>query len=109
MSRRRKPPEDQVHPDQKSIRIVCTGRGDHREVSFGKLVVWPSESAPHGWWVMLKYADEGPDDVSYCVPFVRAQCDTCGRDHQMTPETVLEVFAGLAESNTLVLDISELS
>lgn len=116
MSRRRGPRDDPWIPGSKRISVVCTDAGQHPEVSFGHVVVWPED----GGWRMhgnphLKreeYVDLAaletyplPQRVPKTYPL---KCRRCGRNVPLKRETLERVCVGLAAADTPKFDISDI-
>lgn len=87
MSRRRRKPHPSV-PGAKVIRIVCTDRGQHSEVLFSRVDVWPDDSVPGGWFVELPPADD--DDY--------LDLDVDLRDGIQSEHPALDVSIGIGRS-----------
>jgi hypothetical protein len=126
VSRRSAKPRPSV-PGSKVIRIVCTDRGQHPEVLFEKVDVWPDESIPEGWFVeppeplggeytpphgvrdditqLHEHDTAGPlwEPITY-PPF---KCSRCGREVPFKRETLMRACADLAASGaSRRLDVS---
>ncbi len=124
MSRRRpiqKPPRS----DATEIRVVCTDKGQHAELSFGHVVV---SKISNGWLVKPVLQHRGdeytetvevpdreplPDPVRELADRLRktypVKCRRCGRDTPLRIDTLEKIFAAMAEADMLTLDISDLS
>lgn len=111
----------------KSLRIVCTDRSQHPEVSFGDVDLWPEpDEAGVGWdmifdgvrveeWVNTdEYEMRGQDPVQAFMdgtlvplrktyPFV---CRRCRRNKPLREETLRQMCAALASADAPKLDIS---
>lgn len=115
MSRRKPDPMPPVVPGSKTIRVVCTDKGQHSEVSFGHVVVSPLGD---GWHVHLALNHRGreyvhmeeigltADRLARTYPL---KCRRCGRDTPLLETTVKQVCAGLAAADTSTFDLSYLS
>lgn len=118
MSRRRpNPPQPSVIPGHRRIRVVCTDRGQHPEVSFGTIDAWPEGT---GWHVFVdhlyhqgdEYVDRTaldgpvmPDRLHKTYPL---QCSRCGRNVPLKRTTLEKLCAGLVAADTLTLDLSHI-
>jgi hypothetical protein len=117
MSRRnRQPKRESAIPGKVSIRVVCTDRGQHPEVRFGAIPVWPIAD---GWHANTKvglrateYVDLDPltTDVDHALtrlprtyPF---SCRRCRRNVPLRQDTLERLLHGLAADNQHTLDIS---
>lgn len=116
MSRRRPVPRTpSAVPGYRSIRVVCTDRGQHPEVSFGALGVWPEGD---GWHVDTnqlsfdgdEYVDlaalDGhplPGRLHKTYPL---RCPRCKRNVPLKRETIERIGAALATNDTAELDLS---
>jgi hypothetical protein len=118
MSRRRpSPPRTSAIPGHRRIRVVCTDRGQHPEVSFGTVAAWPEGS---GWHVYVDHLDHGEDEFVDMTALGRPvlpdrlkktyplRCRRCGRNVPLKQETLERVCAGLAAANTPKLDLSDI-
>jgi hypothetical protein len=123
MSRRREPRTD----GSKRLRIVCTGRGSHplrRYFTLDSKWVEPPpppleplpansprelwrldpDAAGGSWIFFKKFADDEWGGVKLYV-----ECDLCGRDVPLTPETINRLGALVMEDERPTLDISLLT
>lgn len=117
MSRRRPvPPTPSAIPGYRSIRVVCTDRGQHPEVSFGALGVWPEGDGWHVNTSGLSFSGEEyvdldaldrhplPERLHKTYPL---RCPRCKRNVPLKRETIEQVGAALAASNTTQLDLAD--
>lgn len=118
MNRRRAPHKPSSIPGQRRIDVVCTDRGQHPEVSFGSIAVWPDGD---GWRVnvrSLRYreGDEFVDMAALDEPALpdrlrktyTLKCRRCGRDRPLRIDTLERIGTALADADTLRLDLSAL-
>jgi hypothetical protein len=118
MSRRRAPRTPSAIPRQRLIRIVCTDKDQHPEVSFGSITVWPHGD---GWRVNLRglghrQADEfvdmaaadRPDPPDRLPKTYTLKCRRCGRDRPLRMDTLERIGAAFADADTPRLDLSDL-
>jgi hypothetical protein len=136
MSRRRNSAPQQPDPAAgRKIRVVCTGQGQHTEVSFGHVMAWPDgdgwrfqpflkrgersscEPTP-GMRLDVIHADDGRTEPSEIVAKIEVElfdnyplkCATCRRDTPLRVATLERHCAGLATQDTAEkLDMSKLS
>lgn len=117
-NRRRAPRAPSSIPGQRRIRVVCTDQGQHPEVSFGSIAVWPEGDA---WHVnvrdlRVRHEDEFVDMAAIDGPALpdrlrktyTLKCKRCGRDRPLRMDTLERVAAALADADTLHLDLSHL-
>lgn len=116
MSRRNRiPRRESALPGLVKIRVVCTDGGQHEQVSFGAVTVWPS--AAGGWRVKadgLEY--RGDEYTNLDAPSLTPQgrlgktyplrCRRCGRNVPLRADSLERIFAALAQSGKAKLDIS---
>lgn len=118
VSRRRPPPQQwDAIPGYRKIRVVCTDRGQHPEVSFGSVDVWPEGE---GWHVALSGLNLGRDEYVDLAPVEQdhyperlhktypLKCRRCGRDRPLRAETLEKGCAELAAQDIPKFDISAL-
>lgn len=120
-NRRRAPRTPSSIPGHKLLRVVCTDKGQHPEVSFGDVSVWPDG---HGGWSvqrnpqlnMQEYV-EIPADDQYPMPeplperlrrTYPLRCRRCRRNVPLKQETLERVCAELAAADTPKFDISDI-
>jgi hypothetical protein len=139
MSRRRPVDPDGRTPQQpdpgKKIRVVCTGKEEHAEVSFGYVMAWPDgdgwrfqpflkraersscEPTP-GMRIDVIHKDDGRTERSEIVARIDVElfgnyplkCGSCGRDKPLRVATLERHCAGLTTSDAAgKLDVSKLS
>jgi hypothetical protein len=117
-NRRRAPRTPSPIPGAKFIRVVCTDQGQHPEVSFGTVDVWPDGSG--GWRVhvtrLSHRGDEFVDLAKPARPYGGAfrvyktyplKCRRCRRNVPLKLETLERRCAKLAAADTPKFDISD--
>ena len=126
MSRRRTKPPPPAVPGAKVIRVVCTDRGQHPEVLFRKVDVWPDDSVPGGWFVeppsdddddfyrpppgVRDYISQTPADATgptwEPITYDPFKCSRCGRNVPLKRETLISACTKLAARGESPLDVS---
>lgn len=117
-NRRRAPRRPSSIPGHRRIRVVCTDRKQHPEVSFGSVGVWPEGD---GWRVnvrelRLRDGDEFVDMAALDGPVLpdrlrktyTLRCRRCGRERPLRMDTLERIGAALSDADTLRLDLSDL-
>jgi len=105
-------------PGVRKIRVVCTDRGQHPQVTFGTVAVWRDDA---GWRIRPnlvggEYVDLSTTEPDYTGPQpdrlhknYPLRCKRCGRDTPIRQDTLEKVCPRLAEADTLKFDISLMS
>ena len=114
---RRKPIAQSAVPGTVTIRVVCTDKGQHPDVSFGHVTAWQDGD---GWRVTVDglnhrgdvftdlepiHRDQIPDRLHKTYPL---ECRRCGRNVPLRAETLDRVIAALAAAEKRTFDLSDL-